>query len=419
MVIKPRVRGFICVTTHPVGCDAAVKQQIDYIQAKPKIANGPKKVLVLGASTGYGLAARITAAFGSDAATLGVFFERPGTETKPGTAGWYNTAAFHKYAEQAGLYAKSVNGDAFSDEVKAKVIELIKQDLGQVDQVVYSLAAPRRKHPKTGEIISSTLKPIGAPITLRGLDTDKEVITQTTIEPATPEEVAGTVAVMGGEDWQMWIDALLEAGVLADGATTTAFTYVGEEITQAIYWNGSIGAAKKDLDNKVLGLREKLQAIGGDARVSVLKAVVTQASSAIPTMPLYLSLLFKVMKAKGTHEGCIEQLDTLYDIVYGGKDAGTATERLRHELVTDGGRKVELIDDAGRLRADYKEMAPDVQGEVVALWPQVTNENLYEISDLVGYKADFLRLFGFGVDGVDYDADVATDVQIPNLVDMA
>ncbi|WP_313424409.1 enoyl-ACP reductase FabV [Stenotrophomonas rhizophila] len=418
MVIKPRVRGFICVTTHPVGCDAAVKQQIEYIQAKPKIANGPKKVLVLGASTGYGLAARITAAFGSDAATLGVFFERPGTETKPGTAGWYNTAAFHKYAEQAGLYAKSVNGDAFSDEVKAKVIELIKQDLGQVDQVVYSLAAPRRKHPKTGEIISSTLKPIGAPITLRGLDTDKEVITQTTIEPATPEEVAGTVAVMGGEDWQMWIDALLEAGVLADGATTTAFTYVGEEITQAIYWNGSIGAAKKDLDNKVLGLREKLQAIGGDARVSVLKAVVTQASSAIPTMPLYLSLLFKVMKAKGTHEGCIEQLDTLYDIVYGGKDAGTATERLRHAL-TDGDRHVDLIDDAGRLRADYKEMAPDVQGEVVALWPQVTNENLYEISDLAGYKADFLRLFGFGVDGVDYDADVATDVQIPNLVDMA
>lgn len=418
MVIKPRVRGFICVTTHPVGCDAAVKQQIEYIQAKPKIANGPKKVLVLGASTGYGLAARITAAFGSDAATLGVFFERPGTETKPGTAGWYNTAAFHKYAEQAGLYAKSVNGDAFSDEVKAKVIELIKQDLGQVDQVVYSLAAPRRKHPKTGEIISSTLKPIGAPITLRGLDTDKEVITQTTIEPATPEEVAGTVAVMGGEDWQMWIDALLEAGVLADGATTTAFTYVGEEITQAIYWNGSIGAAKKDLDNKVLGLREKLQATGGDARVSVLKAVVTQASSAIPTMPLYLSLLFKVMKAKGTHEGCIEQLDTLYDIVYGGKDTGTATERLRHAL-TDGDRHVDLIDDAGRLRADYKEMAPDVQGEVVALWPQVTNENLYEISDLAGYKADFLRLFGFGVDGVDYDADVATDVQIPNLVDMA
>jgi enoyl-[acyl-carrier protein] reductase/trans-2-enoyl-CoA reductase (NAD+) len=417
MVIKPRVRGFICVTTHPVGCDAAVKQQIDYIQAQPKIHNGPKRVLVLGASTGYGLAARITAAFGSGAATLGVFFERPGTEAKPGTAGWYNSAAFQKYAEQAGLYARSVNGDAFSDEVKAKVIELIKQDLGQVDQVVYSLAAPRRKHPRTGEVITSTLKPIGEPITLRGLDTDKEVITETTIQPATPEEIAGTVAVMGGEDWQMWIDALLAAGVLADGATTTAFTYVGEEITQAIYWNGSIGAAKKDLDDKVKGIRATLAPIGGDARVSVLKAVVTQASSAIPTMPLYLSLLFKVMKEKGTHEGCIEQLDTLYDILYGGKDTGTAVERLRHQLLADG-RTVELVDEAGRLRADYKEMAPEVQGEVVALWPQVTNENLYEISDLAGYKADFLRLFGFGVDGVDYDADVATDVAIPNLVDM-
>jgi enoyl-[acyl-carrier protein] reductase/trans-2-enoyl-CoA reductase (NAD+) len=417
MVIKPRVRGFICVTTHPVGCDAAVKQQIEYIQAQPKIQNGPKRVLVLGASTGYGLAARITAAFGSGAATLGVFFERPGTETKPGTAGWYNSAAFHKYAGQAGLYAKSVNGDAFSDEVKDKVIELIRQDLGQVDQVVYSLAAPRRKHPKTGEVISSTLKPIGAPITLRGLDTDKEVITETTIEPATPEEIAGTVAVMGGEDWQMWIDALLAAGVLAEGATTTAFTYVGEEITQAIYWNGSIGAAKKDLDEKVKGIRAKLAPIGGDARVSVLKAVVTQASSAIPTMPLYLSLLFKVMKERGTHEGCIEQLDTLYDILYGGKDSGAAVERLRHQLLADG-RTVELVDEAGRLRADYKEMAPDVQSEVVALWPQVTNENLYEISDLAGYKADFLRLFGFGVEGVDYEADVATDVSIPDLVDL-
>jgi len=417
MVIKPRVRGFICVTTHPVGCDAAVKQQIDYIQAQPKVPNGPKRVLVLGASTGYGLAARITAAFGSGAATLGVFFERPGTETKPGTAGWYNSAAFQKYAEQAGLYARSVNGDAFSDEVKAKVIELIRQDLGQVDQVVYSLAAPRRKHPKTGEVISSTLKPIGAPITLRGLDTDKEVITETTIEPATPEEIAGTVAVMGGEDWQMWIDALLEAGVLADGATTTAFTYVGEEITQAIYWNGSIGAAKKDLDAKVVDIRGKLETIKGDARVSVLKAVVTQASSAIPTMPLYLSLLFKVMKERGTHEGCIEQLDTLYDIIYGGKESGTAVERLRHQLLADG-RTVELVDEAGRLRADYKEMAPDVQAEVVALWPQVTNENLYEITDLAGYKADFLRLFGFGVDGVDYEADVATDVAIPKLVDL-
>lgn len=418
MVIKPRIRGFICVTTHPTGCDAAVKQQIDYITRKPKVVNGPKRVLVIGASTGYGLAARITAAFGSDAATLGVFFEKPGSETKPGSAGWYNSAAFHKYADQAGLYAKSINGDAFSDEVKAQVIATIKADLGEVDQVVYSLASPRRRHPKTGEVINSTLKPIGAPITLRGLDTDKETLTETRLEPATDEEIAGTVAVMGGEDWQMWIDALADAGVLANGCTTTAFTYVGEEITQAIYWNGSIGAAKKDLDLKVLGLREKLAKIGGDARVSVLKAVVTQASSAIPTMPLYLSLLFKVMKEKGTHEGCIEQLDVLYDILYGGKDEGTAVDRLRRELVDAEGRTVPLIDAEGRLRADYKEMVPEVQADVLALWPQVTNENLYQISDLAGYKADFLRLFGFGVEGVDYDADVNPDVKIDNLVDM-
>ncbi len=418
MVIKPRIRGFICVTTHPTGCDAAVKQQIDYIRSKPRIVNGPKRVLVIGASTGYGLAARITAAFGSDAATLGVFFEKPGSETKPGSAGWYNSAAFHKYADQAGLYAKSINGDAFSDEVKAQVIATIKADLGEVDQVVYSLASPRRRHPKTGEVINSTLKPIGAPITLRGLDTDKEKLTETHLEPATDEEIAGTVAVMGGEDWQMWIDALADAGVLANGCTTTAFTYVGEEITQAIYWNGSIGAAKKDLDLKVLGLREKLAKIGGDARVSVLKAVVTQASSAIPTMPLYLSLLFKVMKEKGTHEGCIEQLDVLYDILYGGKDEGTAVDRLRRELIDADGRTVPLIDAEGRLRADYKEMVPEVQADVLALWPQVTNENLYQISDLAGYKADFLRLFGFGVEGVDYDADVDPDVKIDNLVDM-
>ena len=419
MVIKPRVRGFICVTTHPTGCDASVKEQIDYIKAQPKLANGPKKVLVLGASTGYGLAARIKAAFGSDAATLGVFFERPGTETKPATAGWYNTAAFEKYAHQAGLYARSVNGDAFSDEVKQKVIEIIKADLGQIDQVVYSLAAPRRKHPKTGEIISSTLKPIGAPITLRGLDTDKEVLTETTLQPATAEEIAGTVQVMGGEDWQMWIDALLEAGVLAPGATTTAFTYVGEEITQAIYWNGSIGAAKKDLDNKVLAIRDKLQNLGGDARVSVLKAVVTQASSAIPTMPLYLSLLFKVMKEQGTHEGCIEQLDTLYDILYNGPQGGAnAADHIRQQLQDAQGREIALVDGEGRLRADYKEMAPEVQSKVLELWPQVTNENLYEISDLAGYKADFLRLFGFGIDGVDYEADVNPDVAIPGIVEV-
>ncbi|MBC8748249.1 enoyl-[acyl-carrier protein] reductase/trans-2-enoyl-CoA reductase (NAD+) [Paraburkholderia sp. WC7.3g] len=396
MIIKPRVRGFICVSTHPTGCEANVKEQIEYVKARGPIANGPKKVLVIGASTGYGLAARISAAFGSGASTLGVFFERAGSETKSGTAGWYNTAALEKFATAEGLYATSINGDAFSDEVKARTIEVIKRDLGQVDLVVYSLAAPKRQHPKTGEVFSSVLKPIGKAVNLRGIDTDKEVIKETVLEPATPEEIAHTVAVMGGEDWQMWMDALGEAGVLADGAKTTAFTYLGEKITHDIYWNGSIGAAKKDLDQKVLGIRSKLAAKGGDARVAVLKAVVTQASSAIPMMPLYLSLLFKVMKEKGTHEGCIEQVYGLYkDSLYGSQPH---------------------LDDEGRLRADYKELDPQVQGRVQQLWNLVSNDNLYELTDFAGYKTDFLRLFGFEMKGVDYEADVNPDVRIPNLV---
>jgi len=407
MIIKPRIRGFLCTTAHPVGCEASVKQQIDYIQSRPKLKNGPKKVLVIGASTGYGLAARIKAAFGSDAATLGVFYEHAGSAEKPAKPGWYNSAAFEKYAHQAGLYARSISGDAFSDEVKNKTIEIIKHDLGQVDQVIYSLAAPKRKHPKTGEIISSTLKPVGNPITLKGLDTDKEIITQTTMQPATEEEIAGTVGVMGGEDWQLWIEALLNANVLAPQATTAAFTYVGERITQAIYWHGTIGEAKRDLDARVETIRKCMEPLGGDARVAVLKAVVTQASAAIPTMPLYLSLLFKVMKEQGTHEGCIEQLNTLYDILYTGREAANnAAERMLWHL----------IDSEGRLRADYKEMAAQVQSAVEELWPQVNNENLHELTDLAGYKAEFLRLFGFGIEGVDYSADVNPQVEIPGLV---
>ncbi|WP_035056228.1 enoyl-ACP reductase FabV [Andreprevotia chitinilytica] len=395
MIIKPRVRGFICVTTHPAGCEANVKEQIEYVAASDPFADGPKRVLVIGASTGYGLAARITAAFGAGADTLGVFFERPGSETKPGTAGWYNTAAFEKFATAKGLYAKSINGDAFSDAIKQQTIDVIKRDLGQVDLVVYSLASPRRTHPKTGEVFTSTLKPVGKAVHLRGIDTDQEIVKETVLEPATQAEVDNTVAVMGGEDWQMWIDALLDAGVLADGAKTTAFTYLGEKITHDLYWNGSIGAAKKDLDQKVLGIREKLASKGGDARVSVLKAVVTQASSAIPIMPLYLSLLFKVMKAKGTHEGCIEQVYGLYkDSLYGAAP---------------------LMDDEGRLRADYKELDPEVQAGVQQLWGQVTNDNIYELTDFAGYKAEFLRLFGFGIDGVDYEADVNPDVPVPSL----
>ncbi|WP_323120848.1 enoyl-ACP reductase FabV [Burkholderia alba] len=396
MIIKPRVRGFICVTTHPAGCAANVNEQIDYVRARAPLVNGPKKVLVIGASTGYGLAARISAAFGSGAATLGVFFERPGADGKTGTPGWYNTAAFERQADAAGLYAASLNGDAFSDEIKQKTIDTIRRDLGEVDLVVYSLAAPRRTHPKTGETFSSTLKPVGRAVSLRGLDTDRETLKDTLLEPATQQEIDSTVAVMGGEDWQMWIDALLDAGVLADGARTTAFTYLGEKITHDIYWNGSIGAAKQDLDRKVLDMRGKLAARGGDARVAVLKAVVTQASSAIPMMPLYLSLLFKVMKARGTHEGCIEQVHGLFaESLYG--DAPH-------------------LDAEGRLRADYKELDPDVQAQVQALWRQVTDDTLHELTDFAGYKHEFLRLFGFEIAGVDYDADVETDVPIPHLV---
>ncbi len=396
MVIKPRVRGFMCVTTHPTGCEANVKEQIDYVKAQGKIENGPKRVLVIGSSTGYGLASRISAAFGSDAATLGIFFEKEGTEKKPGSAGWYNSAAFHKFAEAEGLYAKSMNGDAFSDELKEKAIAQIKADLGQVDLVVYSLAAPRRQHPKTGEVFNSTLKPIGKDVTQRGINTDKELIEEVTLSAASEEDISNTVAVMGGEDWQMWIDALDEAGVLADGAKTTAYTYLGDRITWDIYWHGTIGQAKKDLDKRVIDIREKLAAKGGDARVSVLKAVVTQASSAIPIMPLYLALLFKVMKEDGSHEGCIEQVYGLFrDSLYGAEPT---------------------LDDEGRLRADGLELRPEIQAAVESKWNEVTTETIAELTDFAGYKSEFLRLFGFGVDGVDYEADVDPVVPIANLV---
>ncbi len=396
MIIKPRVRGFMCITTHPTGCDANVKRQIDYVKANGPIENGPKNVLVIGASTGYGLASRISAAFGSGAATLGIFFEKEGTEKKPGSAGWYNSAAFHKYAEAEGLYAKSINGDAFSDEIKAKTIETIKADMGQVDLVVYSLASPRRQHPVTGELHNSTLKPIGKDITLRGINTDKEEIQEISVEAASDEEIANTVAVMGGEDWQMWIDALNAAGVLAQGCKTTAYTYLGAERTWDIYWNGTIGEAKKDLDKKAAVINETMAGLGGEGRVSVLKAVVTQASSAIPIMPLYLSLLFKVMKEQGTHEGCIEQVDLIF----------------RESLYGDSPR----LDEDGRWRADYKELDPAVQKAVADLWDQVESDSIHELTDFKGYKTEFLNLFGFEMDGVDYEAEVDPEVPIANMV---
>ena len=396
MIIKPRVRGFLCVTSHPAGCDANIKRQIDYVKSQGPIAEGPNRVLVIGASTGYGLSSRITAAFGCGADTLGIFFEKEGTQTKPGTAGWYNSAAFHHHAQAAGLYAKSINGDAFSDAVKQKAIDTIKADMGQIDLVVYSLASPRRQHPVTGVVHNSTLKPIGSDAVQKGVNTDKEEVQDFHLEQATQDEIDNTVAVMGGEDWQMWIDALDDAGVLADGAKTTAYTYIGEKLTWDIYWHGTIGAAKKDLDKRVVAIRERMAAKGGDARVSVLKAVVTQASAAIPAMPIYLALLFKVMKEQGTHEGCIEQIDGLFrDSLYSAQP---------------------YLDEEGRLRADGQELDPAIQDAVAKLWQGVNTETLRQLSDFEGYKREFLQLFGFEVDGVDYAADVNPEVPINNMV---
>ncbi len=396
MIIKPRVRGFLCVTTHPLGCAANVQKQISYVKSHGPIENGPKRVLIIGASTGYGLSSRITAAFGAGASTLGIFFEKEGTERKPGSAGWYNSSAFHQCAEDAGLYAKSINGDAFSDEIKQKTINTIRQDMGQVDLVVYSLAAPRRQHPITGVVHSSTLKPIGGDIVQKGVNTDKEIVQDFHLEQASQEEIDNTIAVMGGEDWQMWIDALDDAGVLADGAKTTAYTYIGDKLTWDIYWHGTIGKAKKDLDKRVLTIRERLAAKGGDARVSVLQAVVSQASAAIPAMPIYLALLFKVMKERGEHEGCIEQVNRLF----------------RESLYSS----TPFVDDEGRLRADRRELNPEVQAAVATLWEDINTETLRELSDFAGYRREFLQLFGFEVDGVDYEADVNTVVPIANMV---
>ena len=393
MVIHPKVRGFICTNAHPKGCAANVQQQIDYVRQQGAITNGPKNVLVIGASTGYGLASRITAAFGCGAKTLGIFFEKEPDEKRTGTAGWYNSAAFHQAATAEGLYAKHINGDAFSDEVKQKAIDIIKADMGKVDLVIYSLASPRRQHPKTGVVHSSVLKPIGQAVTQRGVNTDKQIVEEVTLQAATEEEIANTVAVMGGEDWQMWVEALLSAGVLADGAHTTAYTYLGEKLTWDIYWNGTIGAAKKDLDRARLAIDNRLAAVGGKSYVSVLKALVTQASAAIPIMPLYLSLLYKVMKEKGGHEGCIEQI-----------------YRLFHDGLFSASRH---IDAEGRLRVDDKELRPEIQGAVAELWPVVTTENLYQLTDFQGYKDEFLKLFGFGFTDVDYDEDVSTVVDLP------
>ncbi len=386
MIIQPKTRGFICTTTHPTGCTAHVAEQIAVVKANGKIGNGPKKVLVIGASTGYGLASRITAAFGSDAATIGVFLEKPATENKPGSAGWYNSAAFEQAAQAAGLYAKSINGDAFSHEMRAKAIELIKQDLGQIDMVVYSLASPVRKLPDSGELIRSALKPIGETYQSTAIDTSKDRIIHSEVEPATEQEIADTITVMGGEDWELWMKALLDAGVLADGIKTMSYSYIGTEITWPIYWHGALGKAKEDMDRAAAALRNLLAPLHGSANVAVLKSVVTQASAAIPVMPLYISLCFKVMKEQNLHEGTIEQIDRMF----------------RTQIYSDTTSR----DDHQRIRMDDWELRDEVQKTVMQIWPQVTTENLFELTDYKSYKEEFLKLFGFGVAGVDYAADV-------------
>ncbi|MCA2017918.1 trans-2-enoyl-CoA reductase family protein [Vibrio tritonius] len=389
MIIKPKIRGFICTTTHPVGCEANVKEQIEYTKANGPIANAPKRVLVIGSSSGYGLSSRIAAAFGGGAATIGVFFEKPGTEKKPGTAGYYNSAAFDKFAKAEGLYSKSLNGDAFSNEAKEKTIELIKEDLGQIDMVVYSLASPVRKLPETGELIRSSLKPIGQTYTSTAVDTNRDVIIEASVEPATEQEIEDTITVMGGQDWELWINALDEAGVLADGCKTVAYSYIGTELTWPIYWDGALGRAKMDLDRAAAELNSKLSAKGGTANVAVLKSVVTQASSAIPVMPLYIAMVFKKMREEGVHEGCMEQIFRMFSQrLY--KEDGSAPE----------------VDDKNRLRLDDWELRDDIQQHCQNLWPQITTENLKELTDYVQYKEEFLKLFGFGIEGVDYEADV-------------
>ncbi|KRB48909.1 enoyl-ACP reductase FabV [Phenylobacterium sp. Root700] len=391
MIIQPRIRGFICTTAHPEGCATNVHEQIAHVRGQGAIEGLPKRVLVLGCSTGYGLASRIVTTFAGGARTIGVSFEKAPTETKTASAGWYNNRAFEQEARAAGQEALTIEGDAFSDELKQQVIEAVRAQFGQVDLLVYSMAAPARTHPKTGELLRSAIKPLGEAVRLKTLNTEKGEVYETEILPATDEEAAATVAVMGGEDWGMWIDALQAAGVLADGFRTLNYTYLGSDLTWPIYWHGTLGKAKEDVDRMAATLRERL---GPDAaRVVALKAVVTQASSAIPVVPLYGTVLFSVMKEMGLHEGCIEQIDRLF--------------RTRFALGSE-------TDKAGRLRVDDWELSAPVQAEVLRRWPLLSTQTMGELADIEEYRAQFLRLFGFGLAGVDYDKD-ADPMSVPAL----
>jgi enoyl-[acyl-carrier protein] reductase/trans-2-enoyl-CoA reductase (NAD+) len=386
MIIKPKMRGFICTTAHPLGANESVRQQIEYVKAKPSI-DGGKRVLVIGASMGFGLAARITAAFGSHASTLGVIFDKPASEDRTGTAGWYHTAAFEQYARKAGLYADHINGDAFSNEVKQEAIEKIREHLGQIDVLIYSLASPRRTDPSTGETYNSVLKPIGASYANKTVDFHSGEVTDVAIVEATSEEIASTVKVMGGEDWEQWIQVLDQAGVLASGLTTVAFSYIGPEITHDIYREGTIGRAKDHLEATAKKIDAKLKVKSGRAFVSVNKALVTQSSSAIPVVPLYISLLYKIMKEQGTHEGCIEQMHRLF------------SERLFIKGTVP-------VDEKGRIRIDDWEMKPEVQAQVAKLWKEVNTSNLSAYSDIEGYRKEFYRLFGFEFENINYEVEV-------------
>ncbi|MCH5268771.1 MAG: trans-2-enoyl-CoA reductase family protein [Lachnospiraceae bacterium] len=392
MVVQPKVKGFMCTTAHPEGCRASVKQQIDYVKSQPK-SDGPKKVLVLGASMGYGLASRIAFTYSCGADTIGVIFDKQGKEKRTGTAGWYNTAAFEEFATADGYYAKSLNGDAYSQEMKDEAIALIKKDFGKVDMVVYSLAAPRRKAPD-GVTYRSVLKTVGKEYTNQCIDLLTNEITTVTIPPATEEEVHDTVKVMGGEDWMLWMKALQDAGVLADGAKTVAYSYIGPELTYPIYYAGSIGQAKQDLYRTADEMNEKLN--GVEAYVAVNKAVVTQSSAAIPVVPLYMSILFKIMKEKNLHEGCIEQM-----------------YRMVHDRICAAGG---VPTDENRLiRMDDYEMKPEVQDAVKEIWDKITPENVKELTDINEYWQGFYEIFGFRIEGVDYDADVDIQTGIPSM----
>ena len=382
MIIEPRMRGFICTTAHPDGCTQNILNQIDYIKSKGKI-DGPKKVLVIGSSTGFGLASRITAAFGSDAATIGVFFEKEPTEGRTASPGWYNSAAFENAANQAGIYAKSINGDAFSNEIKSQTIDLIKADLGKIDLVIYSLASPVRLDPATGVLHRSVLKPIGDVYTNKTVDFHSGKVSEISINPCEGDDIENTVKVMGGDDWSMWIAALQKADLLADGFKTVAYSYIGPMLTEAVYRKGTIGRAKDHLEQTAFSISDSLKSVNGQAFVSVNKALVTQASSAIPVIPLYISLLYKIMKEEGSHEGCIEQIQRLF------------AQRLYSGATIP-------VDEAGRIRIDDWELNPEIQQKVADLWKIATTENLPEIGDLLGYRSDFHNLFGFGFKGVDY-----------------